>query len=245
MRLAGLIAAAALALAAAPGAAQEVPVSLQPGEVLLQVQAEGEHSGRPDVMTITAGVVSAGRSAKEAMAANAVAADRVVGELRKHGVRPEDMRTSELSVDPQFDPKDQERANEEDREPRIVGYVAKNTLRLTLRDLGKAADIIDALFEAGVNSVQGPRFSHSDPKPAQRRARAAAVAEARLEAETYAEALGMRVARVLRLSERGQFDDGDDDVIIVTGSRIRRTPIEPGELTTSIEVWIDYALAPR
>ena len=55
----------------------------------------------------------------------------------------------------------------------------------------------------------------------------------------------MRVVRVLRVSERGNFEWEGRETITVTGSRIRRTPIEPGELTTRISVWIDYALAPR
>ena len=243
MRLAGLIAPAAIA--AAPAAAQEVPIALAPGEVLLQVQAEGEHRSRPDVMTVTAGVVSTGRTAKEALAGNAAAADRVVEALRMQGVTPEDMRTSELTVDPQIDPADQERADAEDREPRIVGYLAKNQLEVRLRDLRRAPDVIDALFKAGANSIGGPRFALSDPLPAQREARRAAVAQARVEADTYAEALGMRVLRVLRVSERGRFDYQGGEEIVVTGSRIRRTPIEPGELTTSINVWIDYAMVPR
>jgi uncharacterized protein YggE len=114
-----------------------------------------------------------------------------------------------------------------------------------LRDLAKAPDLIDGLFAAGANSVQGPVFSLAEPAPAERLARRAAVEAARLEAETYAEALGMRVSRVLRVSERGEFDSDGSNYITVTGSRVRRTPIEPGELTTSIRVWIDYAMLPR
>ena len=58
MRLAGLAAALALASLPAGAAAQEVPIALNPGEVLLNVQADGEYRSRPDVMTVTAGVVT-------------------------------------------------------------------------------------------------------------------------------------------------------------------------------------------
>jgi len=101
------------------------------------------------------------------------------------------------------------------------------------------------MFLAGANTVGGPTFSLSDSKPAERQARTAAVAAALEEAETYASALNMRVGRVLRVSERGDFDEEGGEYIVVTGSRIRRTPIEPGELTTRVNVWIDYALVPR
>jgi hypothetical protein len=249
MRLAVLIAAATAALGApapdAPALAQAVPITLAPGEVLLQVEAEGQHRTRPDVVTVTAGVVATGRTAREALAANATLANRMVEAVRRAGVEPRDIRTAELSVDPRFDEKDRDRADAEDRDPRIVGYTATNKLELTLRDLGKASVILDSLFQAGANSVRGPLFSLSDPKPAQREARRAAIAEAREEADTYADALGMRVARVLRVSERGSFEYDGGEQIIVTGARVSRTPVEPGELTTRIDVLVDYALVRR
>ena len=247
MRLAGLAAALALAALPAAAAAQNVPIALNPGEVLLNVQAEGQHRSRPEVMTITAGVVTTAPTAREALTANSALANRLVDVVRAKGVEPRDVRTTELSVDPQLEELSDdaaERAEREGRAPRILGYVASNKLELRLRDLAKAPDLIDALFVAGANSVRGPAFSLADPAPAERLARRAAVAAARLEADTYAEALGMRIARVLRISERGEFDS-DDGYIVVTGSRIRSTPIEPGELTTRIRVWIDYAMVPQ
>ena len=246
MRLAGLIsaAAAALALAApAPAGAQNVAVDLRPGEVLLNVQAAGTSETRPDMMTVTAGVVTTGESAGAALEANSQLAERMIEAVRRHGVEPRDIRTTDLSVTPHFEELSSE-AEESGRVPRILGYVASNKVELRLRDLDSAPMLIDSLFSAGANSVEGPRFALTDPGPEERKARHAAVAAARLEADTYAEALGMRVARVLRVSERGEFDTGDE-YIVVTGSRIRRTPIEPGELTTRISVWIDYALVPR
>jgi uncharacterized protein YggE len=244
MRLAGLIGAAALAAAPATLRAQDVAISLAPGEVLLKVEAEGEHLARPDVMGLEAGVVTTGRTAKEALAANATQANRLLAAVRANGVEPRDVQTSQLTVSPQF-----ARVNgtQEDEEGfrRITGYVARNSLALRLRDLGKAPDIINALFEAGANEVHGPSFSLSDPAPALRDARRAAVAQARLEGDTYAEALGMRIARVLRVSERQSFDREQEDYVVVTGSRIPSTPIEPGEISTRVKVWIDYAMVPR
>ncbi|MFL6857166.1 MAG: SIMPL domain-containing protein [Allosphingosinicella sp.] len=249
MRLGGLrVAAAAAALllggaeaAADPGTPLASP-SLMPGEVLLQVEATGETKSRPDVMAIRAGTVTSGRTANEALKANSALSSRLIDAIFALGLEARDVKTSELSVDPVMDESAAERQN---REPRITGYVAKNRLDITLRDLGRASDVMDALFQAGANSVTGPNFSLSDKKPAMRLARAAAVAEARLQADTYADALGMRIARVIRVSERSGFDDENNEGIVITGSRIPRTKIEPGELTTKVTVWIDYALLPR
>ena len=65
-----------------------------------------------------------------------------------------------------------------------------------------------------------------------------------MQAETYADALGMRIARVLRVSER-DTNIAEDGTITVTGSRVRPTPIEPGEIAAQAQVWVDYAVVPR
>jgi uncharacterized protein YggE len=248
MRLAGLIGAAALAAAASTGApppaqAQNIEIDLAPGEVLLKVDAEGVHFGRPDVMEMRAGVVTTGRTAREALASNAVLAERLLAAVRAAGVAPRDVQTSTLAVSPQFAGDD----DGDDGKRRITGYVARNALEFRLRELGKAGDIVNSLFEAGANEVDGPEFSLSDSKPALRAARQAAVAEARLEADTYAEALGMKVSRVLRVSERQSFEDEGENgqQIVVTGSRVQAAALEPGEIGTRVQVWIDYALVPR
>lgn len=243
MRLAGLAAALALAVLPAVGAAQNVAITLAPGEVLLKVEAEGEHLSRPDVMEITAGVVTTGRSAKEALSSNNVLANRLLAEVRQNGIAPRDVQTSELSVTPQFASDDSD-GGEEARVRRITGYVARNRLRIHLRELNRASDIVSALFEAGANEVQGPSFGLSDEAPALLAARRAAVAAARAEADSYADALGMRVSRVLRVSEE-RFETEGAQYITVTGSRVRPTPLEPGEVATTVEVYIDYAMVPR
>ena len=241
MRLASLIAAAALA--AAPAAAQDITLALAPGEVLLKVEADGRHLGRPDMMAIEAGVVTTGRTAKQALAANAELANRMLEAVRASGVRPRDVQTRQMAVTPQFAREPDNGGDDTIR--RITGYVARNQVNLRLRDLARAPDIVNALFEAGANEVRGPHFSHQDPAPAIRAARQDAIAQARAEADTYAEALGMRVARVLRVSERQSFESEEEGYIVVTGSRIPATPVEPGEIGTRVQVWIDYAMVPR
>lgn len=243
MRLAGLSAALAASLSG-PIAAQEVAISLAPGEVLLKVDADGEHLARPDLMHVTAGVVTTGRTAKEALAANSTLANQLLAAVRANGIEPRDVQTSQLTVAPQF-ARDRGAADGEEGVRRITGYLARNRLQLRLRDLARAPDVINALFEAGANEVNGPHFTVSEPEPALRAARRAAVAEARLEADTYADALGMKVARVLRVSERQSFESEEDGYIVVTGSRIPQTPLEPGEVRVQVKVWIDYAMVPR
>jgi len=231
---------------ASPGAAQEPTVALVPGEVLLKVEAEGIARSKPDLMSLTAGVVTTGRTAREALDANNQLANRLIEAVRAQGVASADVRTEELSVQPQFARRNENGDAEDQLPSRITGYVATNSLALTVRDLTKGPGLVDALFQAGANKVEGPTFNLSDPAPARRLARQAAVAEALEQATTYAEALHMKVGRVLQVSERSYAVVGDalNDLPQLRSTFSRTTPLEPGDVTMRVNVWIDYALVP-
>ena len=242
MRLA-VLAAALLAWAAAAGA-QNVSLQLQPGETLLEVDAEGIQRDRPDVMEISAGVVTTGATAGEALGRNSAIAAQIVAAVRALGIEPRDVRTSELSIRPRYAPRRGNNNDDEEEDRPITGYVASNNVEIRLRDLGRSSDLLDAMLRAGANNVSGPSFSLSDDRRSRLAAQREAVRLAREEAEAYAEALDMRVVRTLRVSERSRYTRGDN-TIIVTGSLVRGAPIEPGEVETEVTVWVDFALAPR
>jgi hypothetical protein len=243
MRLVAGIAALVAALGAAPIAAQNGRPELRQGETLLEVQATGVSRDRPDVMTIEAGVVTTGPTAAAALRQNSVVANRLIETVRARGVEPRDVRTTGLRVTPVFEPRSSE-DNDDEQGRRIIGYTARNNVELRLRDLTRAPELLDAALQVGANNVEGPRFSLSNDRPAILRAQQDGIRLAREEANNYAQALGMRVSRVLRVSERGRHS-GSEESIVVTGSRIRLAPIEPGELATEVTVWIDFALAPQ
>ena len=242
MRL--VIAVAALLAAGGPATAQPV-VALAQDEALLSVEAEGRIASRPDTMSITAGTVTTGATAAEAVAANAALAQRLVAAIRAAGIEARDVRTSHFEVRPTFEGERGERRSD-GPPPRIVGYVVSNNLELRLRDLRDAESLIGRLFEAGANSVRGPVFSLADDREARRAAERNAIAEARAEAENYAAALGRRVGRLLRVGDRRSWTERlPDGGIMLTGSRIPPTPIEPGEIETRAIVYVDFALVPR
>ena len=238
-----LVVAAALGLlAAVPAFAQPVP-TLGAGETLLSVEARGEHKLRPDTMTITAATVTTGATAPEAVRANAVLAERLIAAVRRSGVEARDVRTSGFTVGPRFARGEENRAQEEDRPPRITGYVVANQFDVRFRDLTRASEVIEALFTAGANRVRGPIFSLADPLPARRLAEQDAVRQAMAEARNYAQSLGKRIGRILRVSERRNYGSEQmGDQIVVTGSRIARTPVEPGELSVAADIFLDVAL---
>lgn len=235
-----------LALAAtlaAPGAAQTdraQPVVLA-NETIIRVQGEGEVSAPPEIMTVSIGVTTTGATAAQALDANNRKLAPVLARLREEGIPASDIQTSGLDVEPQF-AEDQERD-----EDRIVGFRASNAIAVETRDLTGAGALISVLFDAGANTISGPLFGLTEASRARltRAAEAAALEEGRAQAEATAQALGMRVGRLLLVSDSEvRFRDGSG-TIVVTGSRIAPTPIEPGEVTVEARYSMEFTLVAR
>ena len=247
-----IIFAVMLTLGAPVAARAQVNSALRPGETLLQVTAEGVATVRPDAAFLTVGVVSTGTSAREATDGNAATMTAVIAGLRKAGVDARYIRTQQINVQPRF--ARQPGGGYEDS-AQIAGYVARNSVAVTVVNLSAAPEVIAASFAAGANSVSGPELGSEDPQTGIAAARHDALRKARTEAEDYAEGLGMTIVRVLRVGENGGAIE-PVRYITVTGARLAAPgapppppppppPVAGGELKRTVRLYIDYALAPK
>lgn len=210
------------------------------GETLVLVEAEGIAKVKPDFMTISAGVVTTGSTAKQSVDENNRKMSAVLTALRSAGIRPTEVRTEDFRVTPKFS---------DDDEREIATYEVRNTVQIELRDFARAGDTISALFDAGANNVSGPLFNVDDNtySTAASAAETDALRAARRQADTIAGQLGLRVSRVLRVSNREikfsrDYGERNGGMIVVTGSRIAPTPIEPGEMDFEVELFVEFAL---
>jgi uncharacterized protein YggE len=243
MAKSGWLGIAAVALGtAAPLAAQTelARPMVAANETILRVEGVGRIAAAPEVMAFTVGVVTTGESAAAALDANNRKLAPVIAVLREAGIPPEQIQSSDLSVEPQF--ADTRNATAD----RILGFRASSAVTVQSRDLERAGDLVSALFDAGANSITGPEFAVAEEnvEALTRRAEAEALREARAQADATAAALGMRVARVLLVSDSQVQLSKGSGYIVVTGSRIARTPIEPGEITVEARYDLEFALVP-
>ena len=164
----------------------------------ITVTGEGQSKAVPDEAQLSTGVVSQGRTAAEALAANSEAMNAVFDTLKKVGIPEKSIQTSEFSVSPQYrNDKNGERTNE------IVGYQVTNSVSVTVDDLKRLGPVLDALVASGSNSLGGISFTIRDPKPLMAEAREAAMKDAMARAATYARAGGLTLGRILAVSEGG------------------------------------------
>ena len=191
-----LIGAATLPAAAAAQPAQSIAQSI--AGTRLDVNATGEVTRVPDVAIISAGVVTRSTTASGAIQDAANRMERVRAALKRAGIDDRDIQTSNISLNPEY-------RYENNQPPQLVAYTASNQLSVRFRDIRNSGRILDALVSEGANQINGPNLVVDKPEAALDEARARAVAAGRARADLYARSLGMRVVRVVSVSESGGY----------------------------------------
>jgi uncharacterized protein YggE len=204
----------------------------------LNVSATGYANVAPDRATVSAGVVQQGKTAREAMMANATLMTAVFEELETANIPKSDITTSQLSLQPQYDYRDRNR-------PVIKGYEARNTVTVKSDDIEQVGPMLDALVRAGVNNINQVNFTVKDPKSALDKARKDAIKEAREKAQGMAEAAGVNLGPLLSLNESGG-GNMPQPVMMRTAAMESSgfsTPISAGDQTLSVRVNMSYGIA--
>lgn len=237
----------ALAMAATlPAQAQTTPPAPQAQQrviegTLLSVSADAEVNMAPDMATISLGVTTDGTTAQAALGENSRRMTALMAELRRAGVEARDVQTSNIGVNPQY-------VYNQNEPPRITGYQASNQVSVRVRDLGRLGPIVDACVSAGGNQVGGVSFGLSDPTSARNDARTRAMREARARADLYAAAAGLRVHRIISITEGGGMAV-PPPIPMMAMARMDAAPPPPppppvaaGEITTTATVAVMFEL---
>jgi hypothetical protein len=194
---------------------------------------------RPDVADLRLGVMITEPTVEAARDGSAKALGGVMARLTALGIAESDLRTSIVSVQPQYDYSQQSAA------PRLVGYQFTNLVAATVREIDKVGDAIDGALAAGATTVDQISFRVQDPSAAEKAAQEAAVADARARAETLAAAAGVAIVGVAAMVEGGggpipypgPFERA------AFAARDAGTPIEAGMNEVTSTVTVSYFIA--
>ena len=228
-----------LALASPAVLAQSVaPVPVSADATVIHLQASGTATATPDLALINAGVVTQHSDSAQALSDNAARMQQVMAALRAAGVAARDIQTGNIGLAPQYRYAD-------NQPPVLAGYQASNSVRIRLRDLGSMGKVIDALARQGANQIDGPHFSIEDSAGLQRQARLAALADARAQADLYARSLGLKVRRVLQVSDNGHSAPAPMmKMARMASMEMADTPVAAGESEIQVQLSVSYGLGP-
>jgi uncharacterized protein len=228
----------ALAGVLAPALAQQPP---PPPVSSIRVSGDARVTAKPDRAQIDLGVVTRAPSSQSAAADNSRQFDAVLTAARAAAGPGAVLKTINYSLTPSY------QFHSNGAEPTLTGYTATNVVRVTLDDLTKVGPVIDAATKAGANEVQGIQFTLRDEDAAKAQALKEAVHRARAKADVLADALGLRIVRVLSVEEMGvHFTPvfARPRAMAASVSASVATPVETGTLDISADVALSVEVAP-
>jgi uncharacterized protein YggE len=206
----------------------------------VRVTGRGEVSARPDLAVVTLGVITAAKSASEAMQTNAKAASALVAALKDKGIAPKDIATSSIDLASEYSYDNQNKTP-----PRLIGYKASNRVEVRLREIDKVGELLDQAVASGVNEIRGPVFTFANPGKLRDEARRLAAIDATKNAGIFAEGLGLKLGKVVNLSEGSNAAEPRPVVMARMAADVASAPpVEAGEQDVTVNVTAIFELEP-
>lgn len=217
----------------------------------ITVVGTGKVQAKPDVAHLNVGVDVTAATTTEAVEKAQVKMTAVLAALKAAGIPDKDIQTSHYSIN--FE------RTQQDAGPTTAGskpaapggegelegfYRVSNMVDVTVRDLDKVGDALDATVKAGANNVWGVSFSLDDTSTPEVQAREKAVADAKARAESLAKLNGVGVGEVLAISE--VIGNTPAPVFLKEAASMAYGggggAVEPGELTFTTMVQVTYGI---
>ena len=219
-------------------AAQVASTGEAPMTNTISVSGTGQVTGTPDTLIIDLGVQVLRPSVGEATGEAARLAQAVIDALKAQGVVDKDIQTTNYSIYPEYDYRNDTQT--------LRGYRVSNTVSAKIRDLDKAGEVIDAATAAGGNDaiVNNIRFDLEADGALITAAREAAWNDAKAKAEQLAALAEVRLGRAVSISEASS---SSPPPILYAEARAEAafdaaTPIQAGESLVSVVVMVQFAI---
>lgn len=224
----GSIAVAAAGLAVAALAACDKHNSPQPGANPRQVTVvgSGQIQGVPDTLTAAAGIEFTATDVTTAMNQTNDRQQAVINALVGAGLDRKNISTTTVTLQPQYgNPEPNGTAT-------VTGYRATNAIQVKIHPADAASRMLAVIVDSGGDAtrISSVSYSIADDSQLVKDARARAFNDAKSRADQYAQLSGLRLGRVLSLSET---PGGGPPAPPRSMSAV---PLEPGQQTVSFSV---------
>lgn len=182
-----------------PARAQEQPgTALRSALPSITIKSKTSDLVAPDFVDFTLAVVTEKPTPTAAAAANSDTMRALLVTLKELGIESADISTASFQVTQLF--KEEPAAGGQNSRRVPHGYSASNTLTIHLKDMNKMGRLAGAMIEKGVNKFESIEFGIKDRAQREDDLRIRAMKQAAARAQSYADALGMRLGRVLEIS---------------------------------------------
>lgn len=208
------------------------------------VFGQGDASGVPDIAQFTLTVLTEGGINLALLQdENAEKMNGVLEYIKSQGVKAEDLRTQQYSIQPRYQYYSCYQQVGPCPPQEIVGYTVSQTASVKVRDFAKIGTLLSGAVEQGANTVSQLSFQVEDSTALENEARGEAIEKAKEKAEAIAEAGGFRLGRLLSIQEG--FNSSPMPMMYTAESDGRggaAPSIEPGTQEAQVSVTLLYEI---
>jgi len=204
----------------------------------ITVTGVGTISVVPDAVRFNATVSSLASTNAAALSSVSKSAAAVRAALKDKGIALKDIRSANISVYPEYN-------YTQESGTKITGYRASQSFDVLIRKASDAGTIIEAVVTTGGDNVQlgGVIPTTLNPAIATEEARAAAVANAKSKASSYAKLLGTSIGKVLFLEEQSSPIYSSPFPMAKAGAAAdQAVEIDLGEQDVTVTITVRWAL---
>lgn len=155
----------------------------------IEVTGEGIVKTAPNVIKTNLGIQTQKDTVQDAMETNQKLISSLYEKLIGLGIEKKDIVTSQFYLSYYKD------------ENKNDVYTVSNNLEIKIRDLKKINEVLSLSTKEGVNNIWGINFVADGSEDLAKKARIAAIENAKMKAEDYAKAAGMKIVKILEISE--------------------------------------------
>ena len=232
-----IIAALALALLASPFSTLAQTTPAQSERRTITVTGEAEMTISPDRAMVTIGVETWGKNIMSIKADNGKRVKSILDAVKGLGIPSKDIMTQDLSIQPEYTWKDDRRE--------FIRYRMRNVVVITVNDLSKIEDVVNAGVNESSNILEGVTFSTKDAGRLHDSLQIQAARNARAKAVALAEAVGAKVGDAITITESQTYEPRPvyaRRAMAMEMDAAPTTPVESGQLTLKSTINIVFEL---
>jgi len=204
---------------------------------VVSVQGEGVMLVKPDLAYINIGVETRDENASVAQAENKEKMLAVLDSLKMAGIKEVDMVTTNYNIYRSYD---YNRAPLENGQQPSV-YQVDNTVKVTIRDIDRVGDFIDAAFNAGANVVHNIQFDVEDRAAYYNEALVLAMANAKDKAAAIMSTFDEVADKPYKVYEASYSSAPYTNTYYeASDMKMASTPVQAGELAIKATLTVEY-----
>ena len=172
---------------------QDKSVNLQ-NQNQITVSGEGKIYAKPDVALVSLGVTTTGTTVAEVTKSNTDRMNAVIEAVKNLKIDEKDIQTTNYNLNPLY--------NWTEKYGNVFqGYTLEQNIQVKIRDFTKIGDVLSGATTKGANLVGSLQFTIDNPEQFKEQARAAAIKQAKANAQNLAKESGIGLGKLINVYE--------------------------------------------